>query len=255
MLEIRDLVVSYGRAEALHGVSLDVSERGTLAVLGANGAGKSTLLRAVSGMLPYQLGRIVSGSIRFEGHKISGLKPGGIVRRGIVQVPEGRRVFAKSSVKDNLRAGGIANSSRKARAVALDSVLDMFPRLAERLDQKAGLLSGGEQQMLALGRALMAGPRMLLLDEPSLGLAPIIVQQIGDIVRRISDQGVSVVLVEQNAKMALAASQRGVVMELGRLSEAGSSEELQRTGVLEDLYLGRRHREPSETLADEVTSG
>src|SRR5215211_5477348 len=202
-LEVEDLEVAYAGVRALHGVSLVVPERKIVAVLGNNGAGKSTLLRAISGMLALHGGSIEGGKTRFHGRTLSALDPAEIVRAGVVQVPEGRRVFANLSVEENLRAGGLARQGRADRVAARERVYELFPRLHERRIQRAGLLSGGEQQMLAIGRALMAEPRVLLLDEPSLGLAPQLVDHIGEIVVKIHQQGVSVVLVEQNAAMAL----------------------------------------------------
>jgi ABC-type branched-subunit amino acid transport system ATPase component len=239
LLGVHDLSVTYaGAVQALHGVSLEVPERAILAVLGSNGAGKSTLLRAVSGTLATQGGAVTDGTIELAGRRLLGLDPARIVRSGVVQVPEGRRIFAHLTVAENLRAGGLAAPDKGARERARAWVHELFPILAERAGQRAGLLSGGEQQMLAIGRALMAGPRVLLLDEPSLGLAPRVVGQIGEVVGEINRQGVTVVLVEQNAAMALAVADRAVVLEVGRVSLAGTARELADSPQVRDRYLG-----------------
>jgi branched-chain amino acid transport system ATP-binding protein len=239
LLEVRDLAVRYGRAvQALRGVSLRVDEGAIVAVLGNNGAGKSTLLRTVSGT--YRLSRafIEGGSVRLAGKTFTGADPGRLVTAGVVQVPEGRRIFGRLTVDENLRAGGIRQRDRAERARSKERVLELFPVLGERRRQKAGLLSGGEQQMLAIGRALMASPRLLLLDEPSLGLAPKVVGQIADVIVEINKQGTSVLLVEQNAEMALDLAGYAYVLELGRVSLAGTVEELRRTDEVQRLYLG-----------------
>jgi ABC-type branched-subunit amino acid transport system ATPase component len=239
VLVVRDLSVTYaGAVQALRGVSLEVPERAILAVLGANGAGKTTLLRAVSGTLAGRRGAITGGTIELDGRSLLGRDPARIARAGVVQVPEGRRVFGHLTVAENLRAGGLAARDKAARERARSWVHELFPILAERATQRAGLLSGGEQQMLAIGRALMAGPRVLLLDEPSLGLAPRLVEQIGEVVREINRQGVTVVLVEQNAAMALAVADRAVVLEVGRISLAGGARELADSPEVRDRYLG-----------------
>ncbi|MDT4914687.1 MAG: branched-chain amino acid transport system ATP-binding protein [Pseudonocardiales bacterium] len=239
LLDVRDLAVRYGRAvEALRGVTLHVAEGGIVAVLGNNGAGKSTLLRTISGT--YRLSRAVieRGDVTFAGRRFTGADPGRLVTAGVVQVPEGRRIFGRLTVEENLRAGGIRQRNRSERASSKERVFELFPLLAERRRQKAGLLSGGEQQMLAIGRALMASPRLLLLDEPSLGLAPLIVGQIADVIAEINQQGTSVLLVEQNAEMALELASYAYVLELGRVSLAGTVEELRRTDEVQRLYLG-----------------
>jgi ABC-type branched-subunit amino acid transport system ATPase component len=239
VLVVRDLSVTYaGAVQALRGVSLEVPERAIVAVLGANGAGKTTLLRAVSGTLAGRRGAITGGTIELDGRSLLGRDPARIARAGVVQVPEGRRVFGHLTVAENLRAGGLAARDKAARERARSWVHELFPILAERATQRAGLLSGGEQQMLAIGRALMAGPRVLLLDEPSLGLAPRLVEQIGEVVREINRQGVTVVLVEQNAAMALAVADRAVVLEVGRISLAGGARELADSPEVRDRYLG-----------------
>jgi branched-chain amino acid transport system ATP-binding protein len=231
--------VRYGRsAAALHGVDLDVPDDGVLALLGNNGAGKSTVLRSISATLRLHRGMISAGEIRYDGARIDKLDPAVIVRKGVVGVPEGRQIFARMTVEENLRAGGIAAASASARTAAKKRVLELFPVLAERSRQRAGLLSGGEQQMLAIGRALMSGPRLLLLDEPSLGLAPLMVERIGATIREIHAQGTAVVLVEQNAMMALTVADRVVALEVGRVSLSGSASELADSDELQSLYLG-----------------
>jgi branched-chain amino acid transport system ATP-binding protein len=203
LLQVRDVDVRYaGAVRALHGVSLSVPDGAVVAVLGGNGAGKSTLLRAISGTLPFLGGSITRGSVELDGRRLDRLDPATIARAGVVQVPEGRQVFDELTVEENLRAGALA-TPRRSRGRARDRVYDLFPVLRERSGQRAGLMSGGEQQMLAMGRALMAEPRVLLLDEPSLGLAPHMVARIGEVIAEIHRQGTAVVLVEQNAAMAL----------------------------------------------------
>jgi ABC-type branched-subunit amino acid transport system ATPase component len=238
LLSVEELHVSYGGVRALHGVSLTVAEGELVAVLGSNGAGKSTLLRTISGTLALQGGVTDRGSVTLSGRSLTRLDPADVVRAGVVQVPEGRRVFANLSVEENLRAGGLARPGRADRVAARERVYELFPRLHERRAQRAGLLSGGEQQMLAIGRALMAEPRVLLLDEPSLGLAPQLVDHIGEIVVKIHQQGVSVVLVEQNAAMALAVAQRAYVLEVGRVTLSGEVAELRRSEEVRERYLG-----------------
>lgn len=210
---------------------------GVVAVLGANGAGKSTLLRAVSGTLGFVGGSIDSGSIEFDGHRLDQMEPSGIVRSGVVQVPEGRQVFEHLTVEENLRAGSLT-TPRGSRAAAKERVLDLFPQLRERADHPAGLLSGGEQQMLAIGRALMATPRLLLLDEPSLGLSPMMVERIGEVIAEIHRQGTAVVLVEQNAAMALEIADNAFVLEVGRVTLHGPSQRLVATDEVRRRYLG-----------------
>ena len=239
-LRIENLHVVYGRAvEALRGVSLEVPAGRIVAVLGSNGAGKSTLLRAVSGTLGPHGGAVVRGTVHVEGERLTG-DPARAVRAGVVQVPEGRRVFAGLTVAENLRAGELGRGRRDAvaRRRARERVFELLPVLAERRRQQAALMSGGEQQMLAIGRALMAGPRLLLLDEPSLGLAPRMVRQIGAIVVEINRQGTSVLLVEQNAAMALAVAHRASVLENGRVRLEGPASELADGDEVRRLYLG-----------------
>jgi branched-chain amino acid transport system ATP-binding protein len=237
LLGVRDLQVSYAGVRALHGVTIEVPDGRIVAVLGNNGAGKTTLLRAISGTLSMHRGAVEGGSIAFAGAALPGA-PADIVRTGVVQVPEGRRVLADLTVEENLRAGGLASSGRRRRAEARTRVYDLFPRLQERRSQRAGLLSGGEQQMLAIGRALMSEPRLLLLDEPSLGLAPQIVERIAEIVTKINEQGTSVVLVEQNAAMALEIAHRAYVLEVGRVALEGGADELAASDEVRAKYLG-----------------
>ncbi|HKN55345.1 MAG TPA: ABC transporter ATP-binding protein [Amycolatopsis sp.] len=252
MLSVRGLRVRYGRSvAALHGVDLDVSPDGVLAVLGSNGAGKSTLLRAISGTLRMHRGAISGGEIRYDGEPLHKLDPARIVRLGITGVPEGRQVFARMTVEENLRAGGIGARSAEQRTAARNRVDELFPVLSERAKQRAGLLSGGEQQMLAIGRALMSAPRLLLLDEPSLGLAPKIVQQIGRTIREIHQQGTAVVLVEQNAVMALDVADHAIVLEVGKVALAGTAAELATSKDVQRLYLGG-HAESEETAEAEA---
>jgi ABC-type branched-subunit amino acid transport system ATPase component len=237
LLGVRDLQVSYAGVRALHGVTLDVPKGRIVAVLGNNGAGKTTLLRAISGTLAMHGGAVGHGSIAFAGAALPAA-PADIVRAGVVQVPEGRRVLADLTVEENLRAGGLSTSGRRRRADARARVYDLFPRLQERRAQRAGLLSGGEQQMLAIGRALMSEPRLLLLDEPSLRLAPQVVERIAEIVTKINEQGTSVVLVEQNAAMALEIAHRAYVLEVGHVALEGGADELAASDEVRAKYLG-----------------
>jgi branched-chain amino acid transport system ATP-binding protein len=219
-------------------MSLSVAEGEVVAVLGSNGAGKSTLLRSISSTLRMCGGAITEGTVEFEGRRLNGLPAAAIVDGGIVQVPEGRRIFTRLTVEENLRAGGYSVRDRGARSRARQRVLDLFPILEERSEQRAGLLSGGEQQMLAIGRALMSSPRLLLLDEPSLGLAPLVVGRIGEIIGQINRQGTTVLLVEQNTTMALEVASRAVVLDLGQVSLTGTAAELAASTEVRDLYLG-----------------
>jgi branched-chain amino acid transport system ATP-binding protein len=234
VLEVRDLQVRYGAITALHGVSFRVERGEIVTLIGANGAGKTTSLLALSGLLP-----LSAGSITFEGQPLAGLAPEAIVRRGICQSPEGRRVFAGMTVQDNLEVGATPWRQRGVSiADDLDRVYTLFPRLAERRTQLAWSMSGGEQQMLAVGRALMGRPKLLLLDEPSLGLAPIIVEQLFDKITDINRQGVTVLLVEQNAAMALAVATRGYLLENGRVVLEDRTENLQDHPLVKEAYLG-----------------
>ncbi|MFC8722555.1 ABC transporter ATP-binding protein [Kitasatospora sp. NPDC057198] len=240
-LEVHDLTVSYGRSvRALADVSLAVPDRGVVALLGPNGAGKSTLLRALSGTLRLHGGAIDRGTATFDGTPLNGRDAAAAVTAGIVQVPEGRGVFPRLTVQENLRCGtlGLGRRARARSRAQRDRVLDLFPVLAQRRGQPAGLLSGGEQQMLAMGRALMASPRLLLLDEPSLGLAPLVVARIAALVREINAQGTGVLVVEQNAAMALELSYHAYVLEVGELRLQGPSAELAASDEVRRLYLG-----------------
>ena len=234
MLEFNDVELYYDHVYALKGVSLDLEKGETVALIGANGAGKSSILRAITG-----LAKIRSGSISFEGEDIVGRPASEIVERGIAMVPEGRRVFPYMSVKDNLLMGAFTRSDKVAIQQTLDSILERFPRLKERFNQAAGTLSGGEQQMMVIGRALMAAPRLLLLDEPSLGIAPKLVQDIARSIVAINrDENVSVLLVEQNSRMALSISHRAYALSTGSVAIQGVSKELLTDERVKKLYLG-----------------
>lgn len=238
MLSIKDVSVRYGRSvQALRNVSFDVPEGEVVCVLGGNGAGKTTLLRAISGTLKLHRGTITSGSIEFEGQRIDRLDPARTVERQVIQVPEGRQIFGRMSVDENLRAGGLT-ASPKRRETARARIYELFPRLEERAKQPAGLLSGGEQQMLAIARALMSRPKLLLLDEPSLGLAPIVVKQIFQTLRELAQTGMTLFLVEQNANHALRLSDRGYVMVNGEIRMSGTGAELLGNQEVRDAYLG-----------------
>jgi branched-chain amino acid transport system ATP-binding protein len=239
VLSVRGLQVSYGGSvRAVRDISIEVPESGVVAVLGSNGAGKTTLLRAVSGCLRGVGGSIDAGTIEFCGDRLNGRSPAAIVGAGVVQVPEGRQVFTRLTVDENLRIGAFGRKDRAGKATTRARVHDLFPILRDRHHERAGLLSGGQQQMLAIGRALMAAPRLLLLDEPSLGLAPQVVTQIGHVVRTINEQGTAVLLVEQNAAMALGVAARAVVLTVGRVSLSGAADDLARDERVRELYLG-----------------
>ncbi|HEY8478796.1 MAG TPA: ABC transporter ATP-binding protein [Spirillospora sp.] len=225
MLAVDGLCVGYTGAErALEGLSFEVGEDDVVAVLGANGAGKTTLLRAISGTLPMHRGRVTAGTIRYRGRPLPG-SPRGVVAAGVVQVPEGRRIFGRLTVEENLAIGGFVRRRGKETKKARDRVFELFPELKDRAGQRGSLLSGGEQQMLAIGRGLMASPRLLMLDEPTLGLAPLMVRRIGEVIRDIGEQGTTVLLVEQNA-MALRVATRAVVLEAGVAVAQGTTAEL-----------------------------
>src|ERR687890_1960422 len=232
MLEVTDIVTAYGSIEALKGVSLTVDEGEVVTLIGSNGAGKSTTLRSISGLTPPR-----KGSIRYRGQEISTLPAQEIVRLGISQSPEGRRCFQRMTVRENLELGAFLRRDTNVRD-DLERVLDLFPRLRERERQKAGTMSGGEQQMLAMGRALMAEPALLLLDEPSMGLAPILVDRIYETVREINKQGTTILLVEQNANYALDVSTRGYVLETGTVALTDSSAALRNDERVKEAYLG-----------------
>ena len=255
MLEVANLEVTYGGAvQALRGVSLTVPDGAVVAVLGSNGAGKTTLLRATSSVLKLHKGRIEAGTLTFDGVSLVGKDPTAVVGMGVVQVPEGRRIFSRLTVEENLRAGGLGSRDRTAKAAAQRRVYDLFPVLADRRSGRAGLLSGGEQQMLAIGRALMTAPKLLLLDEPSLGLAPRIIGQIGEIVREINRQGTSVLLVEQNATMALGVADLAYVLDVGRVSLSGPARELAASDAVQRLYLGHGAGDEHSVAHETATS-
>jgi branched-chain amino acid transport system ATP-binding protein len=230
LLELRDVDARYGEIQALHGVSLSVGDGDFVAILGANGAGKTTTLRAISGLVK------TSGEVLYDGDRVAHRTPEGMARRGVAHVPEGRGTFTTLSVLDNLRLGAWVQGSTSQRDLA--HVFEFFPRLYERRRQQAGTLSGGEQQMLALGRALMARPRLLLLDEPSLGLAPMIVREIFDVLQQMNDSGTTIVVVEQNASIALEHAEHAFVLETGRVVLAGSAQDLAQNEAVRRSYLG-----------------
>ncbi len=239
MLAVQEVEIRYHNAvHAVRGVSLEVADKSVVALLGANGAGKTTLLRAVTGMLRIHDARIVSGSIVYENERIDGLRPSQVIQRGIAQVLEGRRLFAELTVDENLHTGALATRDPSASRRAYDRVMDLFPALRNRRGSPAGYLSGGEQQMVAIGRALMADPRLLLLDEPSLGLAPFMVQQIRKIIADINATGTAVLLVEQNAQMALSVASHGYVLETGRVVLNGPADALLQDASVRSFYLG-----------------
>lgn len=232
ILQIRDLDVRFGGIHAVSGISLDVEQGKIITLIGANGAGKSTTLRAVSGIV-----KPFGGDILFEGQSILGKSPDKIVSRGITMVPEGRRVFPNLTVLENLKIGAYLRKDNFS--ADLDHVYELFPRLKERSWQMAGTLSGGEQQMLAVGRALMAKPKVIMMDEPSLGLAPLVVRDIFSIIRTINESGITVLLVEQNANMALKIAHQGFVLETGRITMTGTGEELLKDERVKEAYLGK----------------
>ncbi|HEY3424961.1 MAG TPA: ABC transporter ATP-binding protein, partial [Negativicutes bacterium] len=230
---IDNINVYYGAIHALKGISVEVIEGEIVTLIGANGAGKSTILRTVSGLLKAKTGKIM-----FEGKSIAGTAAQNIVKLGISQVPEGRRIFANMTVLENLELGAYIRSDSKGIQEDMDKVFGRFPRLAERRSQLAGTLSGGEQQMLAMGRALMSRPRLLLLDEPSMGLAPLLVKEIFSIIKEINATGTTILLVEQNAHMALSIANRAYVLETGRITLSGSAKELSESEAVRKAYLG-----------------
>jgi ABC-type branched-subunit amino acid transport system ATPase component len=248
LLTVDGLAVDYdGAVQALRGVSVRVDAGSVVAVLGSNGAGKTTLLRAISRSLGGVGGAVTAGRIHFQGQDLARRDASWAVRAGLVQVPEGRRIFRDLTVAENLRAGGSTVRDKRAREEATERVFELFPILAERRHQRGGLLSGGEQQMLAMGRALMTSPTLLLLDEPSLGLAPQLVEQVGDIIGQIHAQGTSVLLIEQNAAMGLRVADRAYVLEVGTITAEGSSAELAATDEIRDRYLGVGTSGPTPT--------
>jgi len=230
---MENVEVSYGPVRVLKGISLDISEGAIVALLGANGAGKSTTLKTISGLVHASRGEIL-----FEGKKISNMAPERIVQWGITQIPEGRRIFPELKVVENLKMGGTPCRDKTRRRESFRRVMRYFPVLMEREKQKAGTLSGGEQQMLAIGRAIMANPRLLMIDEPSLGLAPLLVKELMGIIQRLNQEGTTILLVEQNAIMALSITQYGYVLELGKIAVQGKSSELLGDGKVKRSYLG-----------------
>lgn len=235
ILEIRDLVVSYGGIEAVKGISMDVPEGQIITLIGANGAGKSTTLKSISGIV-----RPKSASIKFNGEEIFGKTPNYIVSKGITLVPEGRRVFDNLTVAENLKIGAYLRKDNLKDD--MDYVYSLFPRLKEREWQMAGTLSGGEQQMLAVGRALMSRPKLIMMDEPSLGLAPLIVKSIFEIIKTINKEGITVLLIEQNANMALKIADKGYVMETGEIKMEGTGAELLANEEIKEAYLGKQKK-------------
>jgi branched-chain amino acid transport system ATP-binding protein len=239
VLEVHDLRVAYSHAiVALDGVNLVVGRGEIVSLLGRNGSGKTTLLRALTGLLSYHDGRIVGGDVLLGGKSVSLMSPSRIVSAGVAQVMEGRRIFAELSVDENLSAGAVTLRDRRQVASNRNAVFSLFPFLADRKSDQAGYLSGGEQQMLAIGRAMMSSPDLLILDEPSLGLAPMVVAQIRDIVTEINERGATVLLVEQNAAMALSISNYGYILSAGRVAKEGPGGELVNDPQVRELYLG-----------------
>ena len=233
ILHVEDLNVYYGSIHAVKGISFDVEEGEIVTLIGANGAGKSTTLNTVAGLLKPR-----EGKVEFEGESLLGIPPHKIVSRGMALCPEGRRVFLQMSVRDNLEMGAFTRTDSAEIADSLEMVFERFPRLKEREGQSAGPLSGGEQQMLAMGRALMSKPRLLMLDEPSMGLAPILVQEIFNIIKALHDAGTTVLLVEQNARMALSIADRAYVLETGKVSMSGNAADLANDERVKQAYLG-----------------
>jgi len=233
LLEVKDLNVYYGAIHALQGISFNLEEGEIVSLIGANGAGKSTTLKTISGLLPPR-----GGSITLRGEELVNMPAQDIVRRGVIQVPEGRKIFAPLTVHENLEMGAFTRKDQAEIKQSMERVFKSFPRLKERLTQLGGTLSGGEQQMLAIGRGMMARPKLLLLDEPSMGLAPILVEEIFSIIQEINAQGVSVLLVEQNALMALSIAHRGYVLETGRIVLSGTGDELLHNPQVMQAYLG-----------------
>ena len=234
LLEVKDLVVSYGGIEALKGISFSVDEGQIVTLIGANGAGKSTTLRAITGIVP-----VKSGTILYNGEDITGMDTQKVVERGIALVPEGRRVFANLTVLENLKIGAYLRKDTAQIQKDIEYIYKLFPRLEERSWQLAGTLSGGEQQMLAVGRAMMIRPRLIMMDEPSLGLAPLVVKDIFGIISRLSADGITILLIEQNANAALHAAHYGYVLETGMMTLSGTGEELLSSKSIQEAYLGR----------------
>jgi branched-chain amino acid transport system ATP-binding protein len=233
LLELKNITVHYGKSIALDDVSLEVAEGSIVSIIGANGAGKSTILKALSGLVP-----LTSGEIWFSGQRIDGLSTTDIVKLGIVQIPEGRWLFPYLTVLVNLQLGASLRKDKEGIHKDLEEVYKLFPRLQERRNQKAGTLSGGEQQMLAIGRGLMARPRLLLMDEPSLGLAPIVIEELGEVIKNINQAGVSVLLVEQNVPLALGIATMGYALQTGRVVLGGAIDKLRSSETVKKAYLG-----------------
>lgn len=233
MLVIKNLEAFYDRIQALKGISLHVARGEVVCLIGANGAGKTTTLKSISGLIKH-----VEGDILLEGNSIKNKPPDKIVRLGIAHAPEGRQIFAPLSVTDNLRLGAYTRKDKAKIASDIEWIFELFPRLAERRSNLAGVLSGGEQQMLALGRALMARPKILLLDEPSMGLAPMLIKEIFNVIEQLKQEGLTILLVEQNAKVALKIADRGYVLETGRIVLSGTTEELMQSKDIQRAYLG-----------------
>lgn len=238
LLEVEDLAVSYGGVLSLRGVSLTVPAEGAVAILGPNGAGKTTLLRAISGLLAFHGGRVEAGRITYAGEALGSRNADRLVKRGVAQVIEGRHVFTTMSVDDNLRSGAHGLRDRKRAADLRSEVLELFPVLGSRLKQAAGLLSGGEQQMLAIGRAMMTDPRLLLLDEPSLGLAPLVIRSIGETLRSINRRGVGILLVEQSSALAARVTNEGYLIDTGLIRASGKTSDLVADSRVRAAYLG-----------------
>ncbi|MDR2631084.1 MAG: ABC transporter ATP-binding protein [Spirochaetaceae bacterium] len=233
MLDINDLSASYGNISALRGVNLTVEEGEIVAIIGANGAGKTTLLNCISGLMRF------TGTIKYQGELFTGkIRSDQIVRKGIVQIPEGRQIFSELSVLNNLKMGCYSRPSREQAQKEIAGIFRLFPRLGERKYQKGGSLSGGEQQMLAVGRALLSKPKLLLMDEPSMGLAPVVVEDIFKIIRRLNQEGITIMLIEQNAKLALKNANRAYVIETGEIQFSGSAQELAADEKIKAVYLG-----------------
>ena len=233
MLEVKDLVVNYGAIRALKGISFDVEQGEIISLIGSNGAGKTTTLHSISNLIKKQ-----NGSVVFDGENISSLAPEQIVRRGLIHVPEGRRIFANLTVKENLEMGAFTRKDRAAIKNDMEHVFELFPCLKERIRQISGTLSGGEQQMLAMGRGLMAEPKLLLLDEPSMGLAPILVDEIFDIIKKINADGTTILLVEQNAFKAMSIANRVYILETGSVASSGNAADMINDPAVKAAYLG-----------------
>jgi branched-chain amino acid transport system ATP-binding protein len=233
LLQVEDLVTQYDKVIALHGISFKVDKGECVALIGSNGAGKSTTLMTICGVLKPSRGKVI-----FDGKEIQNLRPHEITQMGVMQVPEGRRILTRMTVRENLLMGYYVRRKEKKPDVPMQQIFELFPRLKERINQVGNTLSGGEQQMLAIGRALMSGPRLLLLDEPSLGLAPVLVERVFDTLRRIRDQGTTVLLVEQNARAALRLADRAYVLEVGNVVMEGSGRDLLQDAKVQEAYLG-----------------